>query len=147
MMGRAFTLPSSALRYLIGHALAYGDHVVISSPWIGDVEVRLPLSPGVEARREKLAEAVRKLDTTVDVYVLPEEASNDYAVSRLKRLDNVTVTEVPDIHAKAVVTDVYVYVGSANITRGGLLTNKELCTVMENEYGDVESYVSEELDV
>jgi hypothetical protein len=147
MMGRAFSLPSNGLRYLIGHALVYSDHVAICSPWLSDVDVRLPLAPGVDDRRTKLAAAIKELDTTVDVYVLPDQSSNDYALSRLSRIDNVTVSTVSDLHAKAVVTDLYVYAGSANITRGGLITNKELCKVVENEYGDVRSYVEAELEV
>lgn len=147
MMGRAFSLPSSGLRYLIGHALVYSDRVAICSPWLSDVDVRLPVAPGIDNRRKKLAAAIQELGTNVDIYVLPDESSNDYALSRLSQIDNVTVSTVPALHAKAVVTDVYVYAGSANITRGGLITNKELCKVVENEYGDVCSYVEAELDV
>lgn len=147
MMGRVFSLPSSGLPYLIGHALVYSDRIAICSPWLGDVDVRLPLTSDIDEHRMKLAAAIRELETTVDVYVRPDESSNDYALSRLSRLDNVSVSAVPNLHAKAVVTDMYVYAGSANITRGGLVTNKELCKVVENKYGDVESYVEAELEV
>ena len=146
-MGQAFSLPSSALRYLLGHALVYSDHVAICSPWLSDVDVRLPLAPGVDDRRTKLAAAISELDTTVDVYVRPDESTNEYALDRLSRLGNVTVSEVVDLHAKAVVTKNYVYVGSANITRGGLLTNLELCKVIENQYLGVNSYLQEELNL
>ena len=146
-MGRAFSLPSSGLRYLLGHALVYDDHIAICTPWLSDVDVRLPLAPGVDNRSTKLTAAIRDLDTQVDIYVRPDESANEYALSRLAGLENVTVTTVPDIHAKAVITDAYVYVGSANITRGGLLTNLELCKVVENEFADVHSYVDSELDI
>lgn len=146
-MGRAFSLPSNGLPYLIGHALVSSDHVAICSPWLGDVDVRLPLTFDIDERRMKLAAAVRKLETTVDIYVRPDESSNDYALSRLSRVENVSVSTVPDLHAKAVITDIYVYAGSANITRGGLVTNKELCKVVENTYRDVQSYVEAELEV
>ncbi len=146
-MARVFSLPSSALRYLLGHALVYDDHIAICTPWLSDVDVRLPLAPGVDDRSTKLAAAIRNLDTQVDVYVRPDESANEYALSRLAGLENVTVTTVPDIHAKAVITDAYVYVGSANITRGGLLTNLELCKVVENEFADVQSYIEAELDI
>ncbi|GAB6878225.1 hypothetical protein JCM17823_04990 [Halorubrum gandharaense] len=146
-MGRAFSLPSSGLRYLLGHALVYGDHVAICSPWLSDVDVRLPLAPGVDDRRTKLAAALRDVDTDVDVYVRPDEEANEYALSRLAGIENVSVTKVHDLHAKAVITETYVYVGSANITRGGLLTNLELCKVLENEYEDVGTYLDEELEL
>ena len=146
-MGRAFSLPSSGLRYLLGHALVYDDHIAICTPWLSDVDVRLPLVPGVDDRSTKLAAAIRDLDTQVDIYVRPDESANEYALSRLSGLDNVTVTTVPDIHAKAIITDAYVYVGSANITRGGLLTNLELCKVVENEFGGVQEYVDRELEI
>ncbi len=145
-MGRAFSLPSSGLRYLLGHALVYADHVAICSPWLSDVDVRLPLSPGID-RRTKLAAAIRNVDTAVDVYVRPDEEANEYALSRLAGIENVTLTKVPDLHAKAVITETYVYVGSANITRGGLLTNLELCKVFENEHEDVETYLRQELEL
>ncbi|WP_254863104.1 phospholipase D-like domain-containing protein [Halovivax gelatinilyticus] len=125
----------------------YDDHIAICTPWLSDVDVRLPLAPGVDDRSTKLAAAIRNLDTQVDVYVRPDESANEYALSRLAGLENVTVTTVPDIHAKAVITDAYVYVGSANITRGGLLTNLELCKVVENEFADVQSYIEAELDI
>ncbi len=146
-MGKAFSLPSSGLRYLLGHALVYDDHIAICTPWLSDVDVRLPLVPGVDDRSTKLAAAIRDLDTQVDIYVRPDESANEYALSRLSGLDNVTVTTVPDIHAKAIITDAYVYVGSANITRGGLLTNLELCKVVENEFGGVQEYVDRELEI
>jgi len=146
-MGQAFSLPSSGLRYLLGHALVYNDHIAICSPWLSDVDVRLPLAPGVDDRRTKLAAAIRESDTTVDVYVRPDESTNEYAIGKLSRIKNVSVSKVVDLHAKAVVTRNYVYVGSANITRGGLLTNLELCKVIENQYMDVGEYLQKELDL
>jgi len=146
-MAQAFSLPSSSLRYLLGHALVYSDHIAICSPWLSDVDVRLPLSPGVNDRRTKLAAAISEFDTTVDVYILPDESSNEYALSRLAEMNDVCVTKVRDLHAKAIVTRDYVYVGSANITRGGLLKNLELCKIIENQYNSVEAYIQEELNL
>ena len=146
-MGQAFSLPSSGLRYLLGHALVYNDHIAICSPWLSDVDVRLPLAPGVDDRRTKLAAAISEFGTTVDVYIRPDESSNEYALNRLGGIKNVNVTKVPNLHAKAIVTSDYVYVGSANITLGGLLTNLELCKLVENQYVDVERYVQEELNL
>ncbi len=95
----------------------------------------------------KLTAAIRALNTQIDVYVRPDESSNNYALSRLTDIENVNVHQISDLHAKAIVTEKYVYVGSANITRGGLLTNLELCEVLENDYGSVEAYLTEELEI
>lgn len=145
-MTRAFSLPSNGLRYLLGYSLVHADRVVICSPWLSDVDILLPLGTEIDSRRKvKLSRAVETFDTPVDVYVRAgEEAHNHYVLSRLDAA-NVTVDE--RLHAKAIVTDEYVYVGSANITRGGLLTNRELCTIMENEYEDAAAFVAAELEL
>lgn len=108
--------------------------------------MRLPLGTEIDGSlRVRLARAVEALDTDVDVYVRAgEERHNDYTITRL---GTATVTVVDDLHAKAIITDEYVYVGSANITRGGILTNKELCTVVENDYADATTYLAEELEL
>jgi phosphatidylserine/phosphatidylglycerophosphate/cardiolipin synthase-like enzyme len=54
---------------------------------------------------------------------------------------------VDNLHAKVVVCDEFAYVGSANITRGGLTLNREICKIVENEYRDAIEYVEEELDI
>lgn len=145
MMVRAFSLPSSGLQYFIGYALVHADHVAICSPWLSDVELRLPLTTGIEDRRVSLSKALELFETEIDIYVRSGESHNDYALSKLDQLAN--VTKVDDLHAKAVVTDEYVYVGSANITQGGLITNRELCEILENDYDDVTKYMDMELDL
>ena len=145
MMGRTFSLPSSGLRYLLGYSLAQKDHVAICTPWLSDVEIRLPLSPEVEDRRTSLSVALEKFDTRVDVYIREGQSHNEYILSKIREHANITKDE--NLHAKAIVTDEYVYLGSANITRGGLLTNLELCQVIENEYEGVEEYLEAELEL
>lgn len=145
MMVRAFSLPSSGLQYFIGYAIVHADHVAICSPWLSDVELRLPLTTGIEDRRVSLSKALELFETEIDIYVRSGESHNDYALSKLDQLAN--VTKVDDLHAKAVVTDEYVYVGSANITQGGLITNRELCEILENDYDDVTKYMDMELDL
>lgn len=143
MMVQAFSLPSSGLQYFIGYALVHADYVAICSPWLSDVELRLPLTAGIDDRRVSLSKALELFETDVDVYVRSGESHNEYALSRIEQRAN--VTEIGDLHAKAVVTDEYVYVGSANITQGGLMTNRELCEIIENGYGDVATYLQTEL--
>jgi phosphatidylserine/phosphatidylglycerophosphate/cardiolipin synthase-like enzyme len=108
------------------------------------VEIRLPLSPEVENRRTSLSAALEKFDTRVDVYIREGQSHNEYILSKIGEHANITKDE--NLHAKAIVTDEYVYLGSANITRGGLLTNLELCQVIENEYEGVEEYLEAELE-
>ena len=142
-MTRAFTLPSNELAYFIGYTLIHADRVVLVSPWLSDVELRLPLGTEIDGRRLSLSDALKKLDTRVDVYIREGESHNEYVLPKIEKKANVVKDE--NLHAKAIVTDEYVYLGSANITRGGLLTNLELCQVIENDYGDVEAYLDAEL--
>lgn len=144
-MVRAFSLPSSGLQYFIGYALVHADHVAICSPWLSDVELRLPLTAGINDRRISLSKALELFETDVDVYVRSGESHNEYVLSKIDRQAN--VTEIDDLHAKAVITDEYVYIGSANITQGGFMTNRELCEIIENGYSDIATYLKTELDL
>lgn len=93
-----------------------------------------------------LSEAVEELEgeTEVIILILEGQQSNDYIQSRLPV--SVNVHRVDDLHAKAVIGEEAVYVGSANITHGGLMVNRELCQIVENEYEDIEQYIEAELD-
>jgi len=93
-----------------------------------------------------LSEAIEELngETEVIVLILEGQQSNDYIQSRLS--EAVQVHKVEDLHAKAVIGEEAVYVGSANITHGGLMINRELCQIVENEYDSVDRYIEAELD-
>jgi phosphatidylserine/phosphatidylglycerophosphate/cardiolipin synthase-like enzyme len=145
-MKRAFSLTSDSLAYFIGYTLVHAPRVVIVSPWISDVTVRLPITDEVSDRHLRLSKAISALpETEVTLVVQTGESHNDYIDSRLPEW--VEVLRVDDLHAKAVVSPEYVYLGSANITRGGLEVNRELCEVIENKYESVEGYLAAELDV
>lgn len=62
-------------------------------------------------------------------------------------MESSSMTTIDDLHAKAVVSPELVYVGSANITHSGLTVNRELCEIMENEYGSVSDYLDAELGI
>lgn len=144
-MVRAFSLTSDSLGYFLGYTLVHAPRVAIVSPWLSDVTVRLPISNRTGDRHLRLSEALREFaDTEVHLIVRAGEQHNDYIGSRLP--EGVRYTEVSDLHAKAIVSPEFVYVGSANITQGGLTTNRELCEVIENAYGDVEEYLRNELE-
>lgn len=144
-MVRAFSLPSSGLSYFIGYSLVHAQRVAICSPWLSDVELRFPLTDKLSNRRLSLSAAIRELNTDVDFYVRTGEQHNDYMRSLVSRMGNTSMTTVDDLHAKAVVSPELVYVGSANITHSGLTVNRELCEIMENEYGSVSAYLDAEL--
>ncbi len=143
-MVRAFSLTSESLAYFIGFSLLHSDRVVIISPWLSDVTLRLPVNDRFDDREITLLEALEELvDKDIQLLVREGESHNDYISERLP--EHVVIQEISDLHAKAVVCDAFVYMGSANITRGGLTLNHELCEILENEYGSAEEYVEKKL--
>lgn len=145
-MARAFSLPSETLAYFLGFVLVHSDEVAIVSPWLSNVELRLPMSSRIDTRSITLVEAIERLpDTTVHLIVRDGESHNDYIRRQLPRSQ--TLHTVDDLHAKAVISETFVYMGSANITRGGLSINRELCEVIENEEATVEGYLDAKLDL
>jgi len=145
-MARTFSLPSEGLGYFIGYTLYHSDRVGIVSPWLSDIEITFPVNTRFEERQMYLSEAIEELngETEVIVLILEGQQSNDYIQSRLS--EAVQVHKVEDLHAKAVIGEEAVYVGSANITHGGLMINRELCQIVENEYDSVDRYIEAELD-
>ncbi|WP_435098580.1 phospholipase D-like domain-containing protein [Halorubrum sp. N11] len=145
-MTRAFSLPSESLSYFIGFTLLHCDPVVVVSPWLSDVSLSLPINDRFESREVSLVEALATLsEKEIHLLVRSGESHNDYIKRRLP--EHVHVQEIEGLHAKAVVSDSFVYLGSANITRGGLTLNRELCEVIENEYGSATEYVKLTLDL
>lgn len=145
-MTRAFSLTSESLSYFIGFALLHSDPVVIISPWLSDVGLRLPVNQRFDDRKIKLLDALEELsEKSIHLIVRKGEEHNAYIERRLP--NHVEFREVADLHAKAVVCDEFVYMGSANITKGGLTVNRELCTILENEHESAVEYLSDELDL
>ncbi len=143
-MVQAFSLPSSSLSYFIGWTLLHAEDVAIVSPWLSDVELQFPVNDQTSAQRLRLSEAISELDDTkVRVYVRSDQRHNDFIKNQITA--SLDIVEVNDLHAKAVVTSEYVYLGSANITYGGLELNRELCEVIENEHGSIDDYLDTEL--
>ncbi|SFR96955.1 PLD-like domain-containing protein [Halomicrobium zhouii] len=145
-MVRAFSLTSDSLGYFIGYTLLHARRVVIVSPWLGNVDLRFPVNDHLESRHTSMLDAIDALpDTEVTLVIREGEQYNDFVRDRLP--DEVTLIELDDLHAKVVVCDEFAYLGSANITRGGLTVNREVCEIIENEYDDAFDYVSAELDI
>jgi 3-deoxy-D-arabino-heptulosonate 7-phosphate (DAHP) synthase len=131
----------------IGYALYTSDRIALVSPWISDINVRLPVNNDFEDRQMLLSEAIRELEGQTEVLVLIRSGQehNNYIESKLA--SSVEVHSVDDLHAKCVVCPNHVYTGSANITRGGLYVNREICQINENDYGSVDRYVENKLDL
>lgn len=145
-MPRAFSLTSDSLGYFIGYTLLHADRVAIVSPWVSDVGLRFPVNNRFENRDMTLLEALKNLPETEVLFVVrADEQHNNFVRDRLP--DHVSLLEVDNLHAKLVVCDEFVYLGSANITRGGLELHREVCEVIENEYGNAETYLESELDI
>lgn len=145
-MVRAFSLTSESLSYFLGFALLHSDPLVIISPWVSDVRVRLPVNDRFDDREVRLLKVLEELsEKEIHLLVRESEQHNEYIKERLS--ENVQLEEIHDLHAKAVVSDEFVYIGSANITHGGLTVNRELCEVLENEYGSAQEYIREKLEI
>ncbi|WP_089815946.1 phospholipase D-like domain-containing protein [Halomicrobium zhouii] len=139
-------MTSDSLGYFIGYTLLHARRVVIVSPWLGNVDLRFPVNDHLESRHTSMLDAIDALpDTEVTLVIREGEQYNDFVRDRLP--DEVTLIELDDLHAKVVVCDEFAYLGSANITRGGLTVNREVCEIIENEYDDAFDYVSAELDI
>lgn len=94
----------------------------------------------------KLLDAIPQLpDTEVTFVVRTGESHNQYIEDRLP--PEVEMVAIDDLHAKVVVCDEYAYLGSANITHGGLTVNREVCEIIQNEYADAEAYLEAELEL
>lgn len=143
-MVQAFSLTSDSLSYFLGYTLVHADRVAIVSPWMSDVQLQFPVNDVVSGRRLRFVEALSELSNS-EIYCIVREGESHNAFIRNRLPDHVTFLEVSDLHAKAIVCDEFVYLGSANITRGGFSLNRELCEVIENEYGDTLEYLSNEL--
>ena len=145
-MVRAFSLPSESLSYFVGFTLLHSDHVIIVSPWLSDVPLRLPVNDRFDDREMRLLTMLEDLETpNVQLLVREGERHNDYIEQRLP--NDIHFQRIEDLHAKAVICDDFVYLGSANITQGGLSLNREICEVLENEYGSAQEYLSRTLDL
>jgi hypothetical protein len=142
---RSFSLRSDAIPYFLGLSLLRADRIILISPWISDINVEFPLTDRLEVDSMTLIDALHEFPETEYTLLTSEDSYNDYIIERIE--DIATVQKIENLHAKAIVTDDLVYVGSANITRSGVGTNVELAHVIENEYANASKFVHAELPV
>jgi phosphatidylserine/phosphatidylglycerophosphate/cardiolipin synthase-like enzyme len=147
-MARTFSLPSEALGFYLGYALLHNEEVAIVSPWVSDVQVSFPVNNhDLDDQRMYLSEAIEAFhgETTIRMLLRSGQRHNNYIQSQLGDLAEIEL--VDDLHAKAIVTEDSVYVGSANVTLSGLSVNRELCHIVENEYDSIDRYIRAELEL
>lgn len=144
-MVKAFSLPSSSLSYFIGYTLIHSNKIVIISPWLSDIKLRFPVNNKLDDSNLLFSEAVKKLSSKEIYVIVNNDTHNEYILNRLKGY--ASIIQLESLHAKAVVCDKFVYVGSANVTQSGFFTNIEICEILENDYNSVNKYIFEELNI
>lgn len=106
-----------------------GHKVYIISPWINS-EVKLRRSwkyPTEEISLFHLIEDERKNGVITEIFISSMGSSETKTDKSIKKFEsnNIKVTEVKGLHSKAIIGQNLMYEGSANITYGGLYSNKE----------------------
>lgn len=142
---RSFSLRSESIPYFLGVSFLRANRIILVSPWVSDITVDIPITDKVKADSLRLTEAIHKFPENEFTLVTSNDSFNDYLIERVK--DDVEIRTVDNLHAKAIVTEDLVYVGSANITKSGVNTNVELAHVIENTYGDADTFVEEEIQI
>jgi hypothetical protein len=149
-MGQTFSIHSEELATFLGTAFLNANQMTILSPWISDITVQFPTTDRIQTREMVLSDAIQRFDVDVTVVVSPEAADHNWERRHAllpKIEEHVEIRSFDNLHAKAVVTDSILYLGSANITYNGLNKNLELCELMENTYADVATFLAERLDI
>lgn len=147
-MARIFSIRSEEIAKFLGTAFLNAEAITIVSPWVSDITVWLPETGSEQATERKLSKLIRESEVEVTFIVSPDASDHNWEKSNSllpKIQDVVTIRQVENLHAKAIVTDTILYQGSANITYNGLNINVELCNVQENPFDDTDTYLDERL--
>jgi len=147
-MAQTFSIRSEELSRFLGTAFLNADALTIVSPWVSDITVRFPETADQSAREMSLSSVIRSFSVDVTIIVAPDAADHNWR-SRSALLpkveDHVTLRSIENLHAKAIVTDSILYLGSANITYSGFNLNIELCEIRENTHTDTEAFLEKRL--
>lgn len=144
-MTKSFSLHSKSIPYFIGLSLSRWNRLIIVSPWISNISIEFPILKENVDNELPLIEALNEFNDCQRTIITGSDPFNDYVLDRVD--DSVEILIIDDLHAKAVITDELLYNGSANITRGGVAGNVELATISENDYGDADTFVTEQLGI
>ncbi|WP_254863106.1 phospholipase D-like domain-containing protein [Halovivax gelatinilyticus] len=147
-MVQTFSIRSDQIARYLGSAFLNATRIVIVSPWVSDIKVKVPETDQIDDRELLLSQAVNQFDVNVTFVVDP--ANNAHNRLRAQALlpkvsSHATIETVDNLHAKAIVTDQILYQGSANVTYHGLNVNVELCDLRENEYEDANDFLRERI--
>ncbi|MFA9427057.1 phospholipase D-like domain-containing protein [Natronorubrum sp. A-ect3] len=121
------------------------ERVVLISPWISDIDIEFPNSDRVSSDTMGLIQTINMFSDVDCTVFTNTDSYNEYFIDRLS--DETETRMIEDLHAKLVVTDDLVYMGSANITWSGVSHNIESARVVENTYEDSEAFVEGELSL
>jgi phosphatidylserine/phosphatidylglycerophosphate/cardiolipin synthase-like enzyme len=149
-MVQTFSIHSEELATFLGTAFLNTERITILSPWVSDITVRFPVCDRLSTRELLLSESIRRFDVDVTVIVSPDASDHNWEkrYSLLPKIeDAVDIHSVENLHAKAIITDSLLYLGSANITYNGLNKNIELCQLMDNIQADTAGFLAERLDI
>lgn len=132
---------------------APGREIMLVSPWIGDVTLVPPVfrhGPHMYTGASiRLGELLLRLaqDFNMQVTLVLRELDYRFApvVDNWPTMDRLTLRMVPNLHAKAVVTDSFVLLGSANLLQTSLSRNVEVCELKKNPYRTPRRWLSSEL--
>lgn len=132
-----------------------GSEVILVSPWVEDVTLWSPLF-GQEGSRYTCSEIrlsallmrlARDYDIHITLIVRERDTRLECVIGPLAtaKPNRLTVQEVPNLHAKAVVTETFVLETSANILETSLFRNVESCTLLVNPYRNPRQWLKAKL--
>ena len=144
-MANSFYFNSSGLNYAIGHFLVFEDNIVIVSPWLSDIEINLPMTDGSGSSNTRLSDIINQNKHKIVSVIVSNDRHNDYIISKLDK--SIKIVRIGNLHAKVIVSDRTVYMGSANITLSGTTKNAEICQLSKNDLGSSRKFVEERLGI
>lgn len=144
-MENSFYFESNALNYIIGHFLLFERNIIFVSPWISNIEIKLPHNNRIDKKTMRLDDLIKLLKENISSIIVSKDKFNDFFLKRIP--SDLDIKKIEDLHAKAIISDDIIYMGSANITRGGTKKNKELCQLQRNPYSDSKIFLERRMGI
>jgi hypothetical protein len=145
-MESGFLFPSENLNYLIGFFLLYERNIIIVSPWITDFDIVFPIN-SANLTEMPLSVAINTFSNTRNISLILSTEEEKFTQRFLSKITNekTKIRKVENLHAKLILTDNFVYLGSANITKAGTSINVEICKLERNPFKSAIKYLKENL--
>lgn len=132
-----------------------GHEVIMVSPWIGDVTLVPPMFKHSHETYERSTIQLGELlafmaqDYHIQITLVLRELDNRFAhvVTNWHASPRIKIHIEPNLHAKAIVTNSFVLLGSANLLQTSLFRNVELCELKSNTYRSARRWLSAELGI